>query len=94
MKYGYDYCVSIPNYKPVYTSYKDTIVMPTPRFTDGAGLKAANMDDNMAIAGGLTFPGSSSSVVTTPSASRGTLSVTGAPQPHFHKHKRAHDHHV
>lgn len=86
--YGYDYCVSIPGFKPTYTSY----VFPTP--TRASSMKVADVGaTDSAFA--MTDGGSSSSDVITATVSGGASSTalasasTSAIHPHMHKHKRA-----
>jgi hypothetical protein len=91
MRYGYDYCVSIEGYKPTYTSYPDSIILPTRRsFTDGFEFTAGDMADNMASAK-VTSQEAPAGVVATTTASRDVSSITNSPRPHLNKHKRLHD---
>lgn len=90
--YGYDYCVSIPNYKPTYSSYVNTIVPVTLNFDEGFNAMGSEEATATASASMGTESGSLASRVAAKSSTDASSSITAAPKPHMHKHKRAHDH--
>ncbi|KAH7081116.1 hypothetical protein BKA63DRAFT_201695 [Paraphoma chrysanthemicola] len=82
--YGYDYCVSIPNYKPTYTSYVNTLVPMTAN-----GPNAMKVEDAVATGFASSKGNLLGSKTTAVSIAATSSSIQNL---HVHKHKRASKH--